>query len=1172
MSAVSLSLDDKYTRASGRIFLTGTQALVRLAMMQRSRDLAAGLNTAGFISGYRGSPLGGLDQALWKAKVHLESHHVVFTPGVNEELAATAVWGSQQAGLFPGAKYDGVFAMWYGKGPGVDRCGDVFKHANAAGTAKHGGVLLIAGDDHACKSSTLPHQSEHAFDAAMIPVLYPTSVQEVIELGLHGFAMSRYSGCYVALKTISETVDSSASIAVDPSHPAIALPENSPMPAAGLNIRWPDSPMEQELRLQHDKIYAALAYCRANRLNRITIDSPAPRLGIIASGKSYLDVLQALSDLGIDAGHAAEIGIRLFKVGMPWPLEPDGVREFALGLDEILVVEEKRQLIEYQMKEQLYNWRDDARPRVIGKYDEHGEWESHRGEWLLPAAGELTPAMIARVIAARIGKFYTSKIITARLAFLEAKEAALAKPRAKIARIPYFCSGCPHNTSTRVPEGSKALAGIGCHYMAIWIRPEQTMTFTQMGGEGAPWIGIQPFTDTKHVFANLGDGTYFHSGLMAIRAACGAGVNMTYKILFNDAVAMTGGQPVDGALTVPMVTRQVAAEGVKRIAIVTDEPEKYRGVNDLAPGTTIHDRDELDAVQRVLRDTPGVTALVYDQTCAAEKRRRRKRGKFPDPAKRVVINDRVCEGCGDCGTKSNCLSIVPVETEFGRKRAIDQSTCNKDYSCLKGFCPSFVTVEGGTLRKRKPVAHGTLAALPEPALPSLERPWGILVTGVGGTGVVTIGALLGVAAHIEGKAVTVLDMAGLAQKGGSVYSHVRFGAQPEDIHAVRIAAGEANAVIGCDMIVAASDEAIAKMRSGHTRAVINVDVAPTGGFTHDPDLAVPRNDMADAIGEACGPEATDFVEAGELATSLLGDSIATNLFMMGFAWQKGLVPVGREAIHAAIELNATAVDSNKAAFEWGRRAAVDLAGVRKAAAPAQAMPAGLRLSESLDELIARRREELVKYQDAAYAARYMASVDRVRAAESALVPGSTALAGAVARYLFKLMAYKDEYEVARLHTDGEFLAWVESRFEGDYRLKLHLAPPLWSKTDPATGEPRKSAYGPWMLKAMALLARLKGLRGTPFDPFGYADERREERRLIAEYEALLDEILEHLAPATLATAIELASLPEYVRGFGPVKARALAEMSGRRQALLSRLRDPGPGEPRKTVIPVKVAA
>ena len=1157
MSASPISLDDKYTRGTGRVFLTGTQALVRLALAQRERDAAAGLNTAGFISGYRGSPLGGLDQALWKAKTHLETHHLFFTPGVNEELAATAVWGSQQAGLFPGAKYDGVFAMWYGKGPGVDRCGDVFKHANAAGSAKHGGVLLVAGDDHACKSSTLPHQSEHAFDAAMIPVLYPTGVREILELGLHGFAMSRHSGCYVALKTVSETVDSTASIDLDTAFPEIVLPEDGPVPAGGMNIRWPDAPMEQELRLQKDKIYAALAYCRANRLNRITVDSPNPRLGIIASGKSYLDVLQALENLGIDEPHAAEIGIRLFKVAMPWPLEPDAVREFARGLDEILVVEEKRQLIEYQLKEQLYNWRDDVRPRVVGKYDELGEWETHRNDWLLPAAGELTPAMVARVIASRIGRFYTSRIVEARLAFLEAKEAALARPRPKVARIPYFCSGCPHNTSTKVPEGSKALAGIGCHYMAIWIRPGETKTFTQMGGEGAPWIGIQPFTETRHVFANIGDGTYFHSGLLAIRSAIAANVNITYKVLFNDAVAMTGGQPVDGSLTVAMLTRQVAAEGARRVVVVTDEPEKYRGANALAESVTVHHRDELDAVQRRLREIPGVTVLVYDQTCAAEKRRRRKRGRYPDPARRVVINERVCEGCGDCGVKSNCLSIVPVETEFGRKRAIDQSSCNKDFSCLKGFCPSFVTVEGGALRKRLPVAAEAWGALPEPVLPALDRPWGILVTGVGGTGVVTIGALIGMAAHLEGKGVSVLDMAGLAQKGGSVFSHIRLAAHPEAIHAVRIAAGEANAVIGCDLIVTASDEALAKMQAGATRAVVNADLAPTGDFTRDPDFAVPANDLSTAIREACGGDAADFVDAGTLATALLGDAIATNLFMVGMAWQKGLVPVGRESILRAIVLNATAVESNQSAFEWGRRAAVDLAAVRKAAAGQGAAPESHRLSADVDEAIARRRGELARYQDGKYAARYAGRLARVREAEAAAMPGSTALTEAVARCLFKLMAYKDEYEVARLYTDGEFLSRLSGQFEGEFRLVLHLAPPLWARADPATGEPRKTAFGPWMLKAMALLARCRRLRGTAFDPFGYSEERRGERLLVTEYEATVEEIIGRLAPANHATAVELASLPDEIRGFGPVKARHLDRVAERRSVLLARFREPG---------------
>jgi indolepyruvate ferredoxin oxidoreductase len=1171
MSALPVSLEDKYQLASGRIYLNGTQALVRLAMMQRERDLAAGLNTAGFISGYRGSPLGGFDQALWKARGHLKDHHIHFTPGVNEELAATAVWGTQQVGLFEGAKYDGVFAMWYGKGPGVDRSGDVFKHANAAGSAKNGGVLLLAGDDHACKSSTLPHQSEHAFDAAMIPVLYPTGVAEIIEMGLHGFAMSRYSGCYVAFKVVSETVDSSASILLDASQPQILLPEDPDLPAGGLNIRWPDAPMEQELRLQQHKVYAALAYARANKLNRITIDSAKPRLGIIASGKSYLDVLQALEDLGIDERHAGEIGIRLYKVGMPWPLEPNGVREFAKGLEEILVVEEKRQLIEYQMKEQLYNWRDDVRPRVVGKYDEHGEWEVHRSEWLLPAAGELTPAMIARVIAGRTAKFHTSSTIEARLKFIESKEAELARPRAKVARIPYFCSGCPHNTSTHVPEGSKALAGIGCHYMAIWIRPEETMTFTQMGGEGAPWIGIQPFTETKHVFANLGDGTYFHSGLLAVRAAVSAGVNITYKILYNDAVAMTGGQPHDGPLTAPMIVRQVLAEGAKKAVVVTDDTAKYKKV--VFPiGVDVHHRDDLDAVQRELREIEGTTVLVYDQTCAAEKRRRRKRGTFPDPQKRVVINDLVCEGCGDCSVKSNCLSVVPLETEFGRKRAIDQSTCNKDYSCVKGFCPSFITVEGGQLRK--PVTSVTPAKagvqdLASPTLPPLDRPYGILVTGVGGTGVVTIGAILGMAAHIEGKGVAVLDMTGLAQKGGSVYSHIRIAPRPEDIHAVRIAAGDARLVIGCDMIVAASDEAIAKMQAGLTRAVINTGVAATGGFTKDPDLELPADEMAEAIREACGPERADFVDAATLATALLGDSIATNLFMVGYAWQKGLVPLSQASILQAIDLNGAAVESNKKAFEWGRRAAVDLVAVQRECHSREGgNPVGL--SQSLEELIDRRRTFLDAYQDAAYAQRYTEFVGRVRQAESQHAGGRTELTEAVARYLFKLMAYKDEYEVARLHTDTGFLERVAEQFEGDYRVKLHLAPPLWARPDPVAGEARKHAFGPWMLGAMRVLAKLKGLRGTPLDVFGYSEERRTERRLIEEYRATVEELLAGLEGGHHAMAVEIASIPEFIRGFGHVKARHLRDAKAREAKLLEQWRNPKAAA--GTRIPIAVAA
>ncbi|MGB9149900.1 MAG: indolepyruvate ferredoxin oxidoreductase family protein [Burkholderiales bacterium] len=1164
MTARPISLDDKYTLDSGRVFLTGIQALVRLPMIQRQRDLAAGLNTAGFISGYRGSPIGGLDQNLWKAKKHLDQHHIVFVPGVNEELAADAVWGSQQVNLYPEAKYDGVFGMWYGKGPGVDRCGDVFKHGNATGSSKHGGVLLVAGDDHAAKSSTLPHQSDHAFDAAMIPVLSPAGVQEFIDFGIHGWAMSRYSGCWVGFKTISDTAESSTSVDIDPFRVKIVIPTDFNMPEGGLNIRWPDPPLEQEKRIQSEKIYAALAYARANYLNKIIIDSPKPKLGIIASGKAYLDVRQALDDLGIDEKHAAELGLRVYKIGMTWPLEPEGIHKFAEGLEEILVVEEKRQVLEYQLKEQLYNWREDVRPRVVGKYDEKGEWVLPQGHGLLPAAGELTPAMIARVIAARIARFHTSDIIQKRLAFLDEKEKTLAKPRKLIQRTPYFCSGCPHNTSTVVPAGSRATAGIGCHYMAIWMDRE-TSTFTQMGGEGAPWIGQAPFTNTPHIFANLGDGTYYHSGSLAIRAAVAAGVNITYKILYNDAVAMTGGQPVDGPISVPIITQQLKAEGVNNIVVMSDDVEKYSSYVGMAPGLRYEHRDHIDAVQRELREQKGVSVLLYDQTCAAEKRRRRKRGKFPDPAKRAFINEAVCEGCGDCSVKSNCLSVEPVETEFGRKRVINQSSCNKDYSCVNGFCPSFVTIEGGGLKKRKATQsrNEELTDLPLPRIPAITHPYSVLITGVGGTGVVTIGALLGMAAHIEGKGVTVLDMTGLAQKGGAVFSHVRIANRPEDLHAVRVAAGEANLVLGCDLVVAACDEAIAKMQTGVTRAVINHSMTPTAEFTHNPDLQFPVADMVATIQEEVSAENADFIDAAGLATGLMGDAIATNLFMMGYAFQKALLPLQLESIMQAIELNAVSVDMNKQSFTWGRRAAHDLQAVTDIAEPKAELPESQVMAENLGETIARRVKYLTAYQDAAYAARYTDLVDKVAAAEKQ-VSGKQTLTEAVAKYYFKLLAIKDEYEVARLYTDGEFLKRVKQTFDGDYKIRFHLAPPLIAKADPVTGEMKKSEFGPWMLNVFKLLNRLKFLRGTALDIFSYSAERKMEKQLLADYEKNIAEILSGLNRHNYATAVEIAALPEHIRGFGHVKQRHVKQVQLTEHNLLKAFRSP--------VIPIREAA
>jgi indolepyruvate ferredoxin oxidoreductase len=1164
-----VALDDKYALDSGRVYLTGVQALVRLLMLQRQRDKAAGLNTGGFVSGYRGSPLGGLDQALWKASKFLDRANVKFQPGLNEDLAATSIWGSQQLNLHPGAKVDGVFAMWYGKGPGVDRSGDVFKHANYAGTSKHGGVLVLAGDDHAAKSSTVPHQSDHAFSAAMMPVLYPSSVQEILDLGLHGWAMSRYSGCWVGFKCVADTVESSASVYVDPSRVNIIVPDDFPLPPDGVSIRWPDAFLATEARMQDYKIYAALHYCRVNKLNRIVIDAPKPRLGIITSGKSYLDVRQALDDLGLDDSECAAMGIRVYKVGMPWPLEPEGVRHFAEGLEEILVVEEKRQIVEYQLKEQLYNWRDDVRPRVVGKFDEKGEWVRPHGDWLLPAAGELTPAMIARVIARRIERLGLTpneedkRKIRDRVNFINAKEAALAKPKIEIARIPYFCSGCPHNTSTKLPEGSRATAGIGCHVMAIWM-DRSTGEFTHMGGEGVPWIGQAPFTEEKHIFANLGDGTYYHSGILAIRACVAAKVNITFKILYNDAVAMTGGQPVDGPLTPQDVARQVAAEGVSKIVVVTDEPNKYPA-GYFGASIPIHHRDDLEHVQLQLRETPGTSILLYDQVCAAEKRRRRKRGKMVDPAKRVVINELVCEGCGDCGLKSNCVSVQPVETEFGRKRMIDQSSCNKDYSCLNGFCPSFVTVEGGQLRKPKKAEAADFSRLPEPLRVDSAEPYGILITGIGGTGVITIGALLGMAAHLEGKGCSVLDMTGLAQKNGAVVSHVRIADTPERLYATRIAAGEADFVLACDILTGIGDEAIAKMQKGKTKALVNTALVMPASFTRTPDLKFPLGSMEQEIKDAVGPGDAEFLDATKLATALMGDSIATNLFMVGFAYQRGRLPLSEAAILKAIELNGTAIESNTRSFQWGRLAAVDPAKVASMAVTRD-LPDSQKLSTSLEEVVARRAKFLTDYQDAAYAKRYTDLVDRVKGAEASVKPGNTALTEAVARYYFKLLAIKDEYEVARLYTQTDFIERVAAQFEGNYTLKFHLAPPVVAKPDPATGEPRKREYGPWMLRAFRMLAKLKGLRGTALDVFGKTAERRRERALIGEYEALITELLAKLAPHNHGLAVELARIPELIRGYGHVKERHLAVAKQQEANLLARFREAKP-----TTLPPVVA-
>jgi indolepyruvate ferredoxin oxidoreductase len=1155
MALAAVTLEDKYRLASGRIYLSGIQALVRLPMTQRWRDRDAGLNTGGFISGYRGSPLGGYDTALTQARKFLLEAGVHFQPGLNEDLAATAVWGSQQVGLFPGAKVDGVFGIWYGKGPGVDRSADALKHGNAAGTSSNGGVLAVAGDDHGCQSSTLAHQSEQIFEAAMIPVLNPATVQEYLDFGLYGFALSRFSGCWVGFKAISETAESSASVHVDPARVQIVIPTDFEPPPGGLHIRWPDPPLDAERRLHGPKMAAVAAFARANRIDRVVLDTPSPRLGIVTTGKAYLDVRQALADLGISDETAARLGLRIYKVGLTWPLEAEGARRFADRLQDILVVEEKRGFIEDQLVRILYNMDASRRPCVVGKRDESGAP-------LLPSEGELTPTVVARAIDARLRRLGAiDPQREQRLARLASFEQIAAVAQIKTQRSPFFCSGCPHNTSTRVPEGSRAMAGIGCHGMALMMPARRTTTITHMGGEGVNWIGQAPFTSEEHVFQNLGDGTYTHSGLLAVRAAAAAGVNITYKILFNDAVAMTGGQAAEGGFTVPQIAAQVAAEGAKRVAVMSDEPDKYPSRAAFPAGVSVHHRDDLDRLQRELREVKGLSVLIYDQTCAAEKRRRRKRKQFPDPPRRVFINDAVCEGCGDCSEASNCISVKPLETELGRKRQIDQSNCNKDFSCLNGFCPSFVTVHGGAVRKAaKPsqnIDEDQFASLPMPAPHPLTEPYGILVTGIGGTGVITLAALVGMAAHLEGKGCTSLDFTGLAQKNGAVMSHIRLARTPEELSAVRIAAGDANLLLGCDMVVAANAQALSRVEHGITRAVINNDMQPTAGFVMDTGVDFETGVMRRALRTTVGEEGIDFVNATALATALVGDAIASNLFMLGYAFQKGLVPLGVAALLRAIELNGTAVEASKLAFAWGRLAAHDLATVLARARPLLREESAQEAA-SLEAIVEHRTAELIAYQDAAYARRYREFVGEVAEAERRATGATGPFAGAVARNLFKLMAYKDEYEVARLYTSGAFLDKLGRQFEGDFKLSFHLAPPILAAKDPASGRLKKREYGAWMFTALKLLARFKRLRGTRLDPFGYTAERRTERELIESYMKLIRDVAANLSKANHATAVEMANIPDLVRGFGHVKVANIARARAREEELIKRFRESAP--------------
>jgi indolepyruvate ferredoxin oxidoreductase len=1150
MRHAEVTLDDKFLLTEGRVFITGVQALLRVLIDQHRLDAAAGLNTAGFVSGYRGSPLGGVDQQAHRAQKHLDAANIVFKEGVNEDLAATAVWGSQQANLFPGARYDGVYGMWYGKAPGVDRTGDAFKHANFAGVWPKGGVLAVAGDDHNCKSSTLPSQSEFAFQDFEMPVLSPADVQEVLDYGLLGYALSRFSGLWVGLIAVADTMDSGVTIDVSLNRHRFVLPEGFRIPAGGLGIRLKDQPLDKERRLRTQKLPAALAFARANRIDKVMWGASRPRLGIVCQGQAYKDVIEAFAAMGISREQAADLGVAIYKVGMPWPLEPQGVKSFAAGLETLMVIEHKRPLIETQARAALYDLPAHARPKIVGKTDEHG------GP-LLSDIASLSVAEIALAIADRLPSGPHMEGVHDYLARVSAASMAAVTLSSDQQRKPYFCSGCPHNSSTRLPEGSRALAGIGCHYMASFNDPSTDLT-SHMGGEGLSWMGASPFTDERHVFVNLGDGTYNHSGSLAIRGSVAAKSNITYKLLFNDAVAMTGGQAAESGFTPAQITRQLASEGVTKVVIVAAEPERYASVTDLAPGVEVKPRSELMKVQRELREIPGVTVLLYDQVCATEKRRRRKRGKMDAAPMRVMINPLVCEGCGDCSRTSHCVSVEPLNTEFGRKRKINQSSCNQDYTCLEGFCPSFITLEGAENPHREHMPALTAESTPLPAFAPLEGVQNLLFTGVGGTGVTTVASILAMAAHVDGRAASVVDMTGLAQKGGAVFSHVRIGESEESVVGGRVPAASANVLVACDLLSAAGADALSLYAKDRTVALGNADFAPTADFVTDRDIRFDTDATGARI--AAATKSYDALPAQSLAVEELGDAIYANMIMLGFAWQKGVVPVSSRALYRAIRLNGVDAEANLQAFELGRKAAFDPASRAKRE---DDVPTPETLP--LDELIAGRARELTAYQSAGYARCYLDRVERVRAAETAL--GSTALTRAVAVNLYKLMAYKDEYEVARLYTDGRFAAYREETFRGG-KAKVWLSPPLLSPKGP-DGKPKKIAFGGWMLDAaFPLLAKLKGLRGGPLDLFGHSAERRMERGLITDYEAGVERLLAGLSAERLALAVQIAAIPQQIRGFGHVKDASVGPAKAEEKRLWSQWEKTAAPAPAKELAPV----
>ena len=1124
-------LSDKYTLDKGRVFLTGTQALVRLPIIQRKIDQSNGINTACYISGYTGSPLGGYDHALNQASDFLDENEIVFQPGINEDLAATALHGTQQTTLVEKPKYDGVFGIWYGKGPGVDRSGDALKHGNYAGTSKYGGVLALAGDDHGAKSSTTAHQSDHAFIHFGMPILNPATVQDYLDFGVLGFAMSRYSGCWVGFKCVTDTVESAASVDISLDRFKPVIPNDDPIGDENIHIQWGFAPAASEPRLYKTRLPAAQAFARANSIDKVIFEDKK-KLGIVTSGKAYLDVRQALDELGLDDELCKKIGVSLFKVGMVWPLDDKKILDFSKGHKELLVIEEKRPIVEDQLIKYLYNNKN--RPMIVGKKDENGDY-------LVPGEGELSPSLVALIIAKRISNLSLNIDLTKKVNEIEEfLQSINQSPASNLFRLPSFCAGCPHNTSTKVPEDSFAFGGIGCHGMATFMPERHTYNLGQMGGEGVMWTGIAPFTETDHIFQNLGDGTYYHSGILALRSAVASGANITYKILVNDAIAMTGGQEITGKVRIDDLTWQVHAEGAKKVVVVTDYPDKYPKNASFAPGVEVFQRDKLDEVQKNLREIKGVTVILYDQYCATELRRRRKRGLVEEPNKKIFINPLVCEGCGDCGVESNCIAIEPLETKFGRKRQINQSACNKDFSCTKGYCPSFLTITGGTLKKKSNSlenAHDFKEfKLPEPTTAQINKPFNILITGIGGSGVITLGAILGTAAHLEGKGSSTLDVAGLAQRNGPVTSHLRVSNSPSELHATRIASGSADLIIGCDIVVTTGIEAMSKISPYRTNMVINNHVAPTSSFASDPSLDLSSARMIKGLKDAGSKELIHFINATKLSSSLIGNAIGANLFLVGYAIQKGLFPISLKAIEKAIELNGVSIKMNKESIYWGRLAAIDIKKVEKVAFSQNDILHNEEI-ETLESIVRDRAKFLTNYQDSKYANKYNAFVNKIISKDKSIPNDKDDLSKAAAKYFFKLMSYKDEYEVARLHTGNEIREYLDDKLEGNYKIEYSLAPPVLGGRNKNTGKYPKRKLPSFTFYIFTILKHFKFLRGTIFDIFGFSKHRKIERDLIDEYENIILKILDNISEDNYEIAIKIASLPEQIKGYDVVKEK-----------------------------------